>query len=80
MPFAGILTSDDDRKGYAEMLAVVGGDVPLVRVGQVFEHDLGDVELLTFTTLAGQSGHGQQCYHHQEDYRFKLFHVSKKSF
>ena len=73
---SGIITrtTKDDGQRYADMMALVAGDMPFVRVGQVLEHNLGDVELLTFSTLASQGGSRQQCYHHQEDYRSKFFH------
>ena len=69
MPFSGVPATDDDRQGNAEMLTLVRGDVPLVRVGQVLENDLRDVDLLVFPTLFRHDRHRQQCYHHQEDYR-----------
>ena len=69
MPLSGILTTDDDRQRDAQVLALVGGDVPLVRVGQVLENDLRYIDLLAFPTLFSQGRHRQQCYHHQEDYR-----------
>ena len=69
-------TTDDDRQRDAQVLALIGGDVPLIRVGQVLEDDLRDVDLLAFTTLFRQDWHRQQCYHHQEDYRLYLFHYS----
>ena len=69
MPLSGILTTDDDGQRDAQMLALVGGNVPLIRVSQMLEHDLGDVDLLAFPTLVGQDRHRQQSYHHQEDYR-----------
>ena len=68
MPLSGILTTDDDRQRDAQVLTLVGGDVPLIGVGQVFEYDLWDVDLLV-TTLFCQGRHRQQGYHHQEDYR-----------
>jgi len=69
MPFSRISATDDDRQRDAQVLALVGGDVPLIRVGQVLKNDLRDVDLLAFTTLFRQDWHRQQCYHHQEDYR-----------
>ena len=73
---SGIITrtTKDDGQRNADMMALVAGDMPFVRVGQVLEYNLGDVELLTFSTLASQGGSRQQRYHHQEDYRSNFFH------
>jgi hypothetical protein len=69
MPLSGILATDDDGKRYAQMLSLIGCDVPLVSIGQVFKDNLWDVQFLAVTTLFGQRWHRQQSYHHQENYR-----------
>ena len=69
MPLTGILTTDDDRQRNAQMLSLVRGDVPLIRVGQVFKNNLRNIDLLTSITFFGHSWHRQQRYHHQENYR-----------
>ena len=68
---SGIITrtTKDDGQRNADVMALVAGDMPFVRVGQVLEYNLRDVVLLTFSTLACQGGSRQQRYHHQEDYR-----------
>jgi hypothetical protein len=39
------------------MTTLIAGDMPFVRVGQVLEYNLRDVELLTFSTLVSQGRH-----------------------
>ena len=46
IPFTRLATSNDDGQGYAQMLAFVRGNVPLVSVRQVFEHYLWNIEFL----------------------------------
>ena len=67
-------TTKDDGQRYADVMTLVAGYMPFVRVGQVLKHYLGDIELLVVVALASQCGHRQQRYHHQEDYRSKSFH------
>jgi hypothetical protein len=74
VPFPGISTTDDNGQWDAQMLALVGGDMPLIGIGEVMEDNLWDVERISFPTLTGQCRHWQQGYHHQENYRFQLFH------
>ena len=49
MPLSSLRAADDDRQRYAQMLTLIGGDMPLIGIGKVFEHYLGDVQLLTFS-------------------------------
>ena len=67
-------TTKDDGQRYADVMTLVAGYMPFVRVGQVLKHYLGDIEFLAVVALASQCGHRQQRYHHQEDYRSKSFH------
>ena len=67
VPLASVLTSYDDGKRYAKVLALVGGNVPLVGIGKVFQHNLGNIEFFAFSTsLLRIELHGEQRYHHQE--------------
>ena len=75
MPLACILAPDDDGQGHTEMLAFVRGDMPLIGIGQVLQHNLRDVQFLAFCLFSMDvlDRDKQEC-HQQEYYRLEMFH------
>ena len=57
------------------MLAFVRGDMPLIGIGQVLQHNLRDVQFLAFCLFSMDvlDRDKQEC-HQQEYYRLEMFH------
>ena len=67
VPSTRVRTPEDNRQRNAQMLTLVRSNVPLVGIGQVFEHDFRDVEFLLLLLISIERQR-QKRNHQQETY------------
>ena len=67
--------SDDDGQWNTERTPLVTGYVPFIRIREVLQYGLGDIQLFFLAALIGHSCQGEHDKRQQEDDCSNLFHI-----